>query len=128
VYLKSMATVPPQPVNVNITNTPPAVSVTNQMPEQKETSITFAPTIEQPVNNIEVRAAEQPAPQIVVNVPEQAAPVVNVETAAPQITNEVTVQPAEVKVDMPKPKRERQKVKRDKKTGMIESTDTEIEY
>jgi hypothetical protein len=48
-----------------------------------------------------------------------------VETAAPVVQNDITVQPAEVK--MPKPKRERQKVKRDK-SGLIESTDTKIEY
>jgi phage portal protein BeeE len=126
VYAKSLQTTPqPQP-NISVTMSP--ITMTANLPAS-EPSITFSP-------NIEAKAAEQAAPVIqnIVNVPEQAAPVVNVETAAPVINvetaapvvqNDITVQPAEVK--MPKPKRERQKVKRDK-SGLIESTDTKIEY
>jgi HK97 family phage portal protein len=125
IYAKSLASTPaPQPIT-NITL--PAITMTANMPEQKEASITFSPVIEPPVNNIEVKAAD--APQVVVNVPEALPPVVTVnvpEQAAPQITNDITVQPAEVK--MPKPKRERQTVKRSRETGLIESTDTKIEY
>jgi hypothetical protein len=44
-----------------------------------------------------------------------------------EVRNDVTVQPADVNVDMPKPKRQKQKVKRDAQ-GLIDETDTEIEY
>jgi hypothetical protein len=57
--------------------------------------------------------------QVVVNLPEQPPPVVNVP--------EITVQPADVKVNMPKPKREVQTIKRNR-DGLIESTETKIEY
>jgi hypothetical protein len=104
-YVKSLQTTPaPQP-NINVTL--PPITMTANLPEQKEASITFSPNI-------------QPAPvtvENIVNVPEQPAPV-----------NEITVQPADVKLSMPKPKKEKQRIKRDKSTGLIESTETEIEY
>lgn len=126
IYAKSLA-VTPQP-NINVTL--PPITMTAQLPQQAEPSITFAPVIEQPVNNIEVKTADPLPPVVNVNVPEQAPPQVTVnvpEQAAPVVNNEVTVQPADVKIDIPKPKRERQKVKRNKQ-GFIESTDTQIEY
>jgi hypothetical protein len=55
--------------------------------------------------------------QIVVNVPQQPAPVVNIP--------EIVVPP--VKLTMPKPKLEKQTVKRNR-DGLIESTETKIEY
>jgi hypothetical protein len=101
-YIKSLALTPaPQP-NINVTL--PPITMTANMPAQGEPSITFSPVI-------------QPAPvENVINVPEQAAPV-----------NNITVQPSDVKVNIPKPIREKQKVKRNR-DGLIESTDTEIEY
>lgn len=89
-----------------------------------------------PIINIENKLPELPAPEVAVKnefvLPEQPAPVVNVTNQVNptpvEVKNDVTVQPAEVKVDMPKPKREKQKIKRDQNTGLIESTDTEIEY
>ena len=57
--------------------------------------------------------------QIVVNMPNQPAPVVNMP--------EIVIPPAEVKVTMPKPKTEKQTVKRNR-DGLIESTETKIEY
>ena len=100
--------------------------MTANMPEQKEASITFAPVIE-------AKAAEQPAPTVTFAPVIQPSEVINqnnisVEPTPLTVENNTTVQPAEVKVDMPKPKRERQKVKRNKQTGLIESTDTTIEY
>lgn len=79
-------------------------------------NITFAPVIQPSEvvnqNNIEV----QPTPLEVINQNNiQPAPVENV----------INVQPAEVK--LPRAKREKQKVKRGK-NGLIESTDTTIEY
>jgi hypothetical protein len=82
--------------------------------------------------------AVPPAPPVIhVNVPEQNvtfAPVIQPADNVNQITvqsadnvNQITVQPADVEVNIPKPKREKQKIKRDKK-GNIESTETEIEY
>ena len=67
----------------------------NKMPEMKD---------------VIVNIPEQPAPNVTVNVPEQAPPVVNVQNdvksptvnvAAPNVTNEVTVKPADV--ILPKP-------------------------
>ncbi len=52
---------------------------------------------------------------ITVNVPEQPAP-------------QITVQPAAVNIEMPKPKSEKQTIKRNKGSGLIESTETKIEY
>ena len=57
---------------------------------------------------------------ITVNVPEQPAPVVSV-------TPNINVQPADVKVNVPKPKREVQAVQRNA-DGLITSTETKIEY
>lgn len=55
-----------------------------------------------------------PAPLVNVTLPDQPAPI-----------NQITVQPADVNI--PKPKREKQSVKRGI-DGLIESTDTKIEY
>jgi hypothetical protein len=126
VYLKSLIATPAPAPNINVTL--PPITMTAHLPEMKEPSITFSPTIE-------AKAAEQAAPQVVINIPESPAPVVqntvNVdvpEQAMPEIRNEITVQPADVNIEVPKPKRERQTVKRNKQTGFIESTDTKIEY
>jgi hypothetical protein len=105
-YMKALS-VTPAPVaqtpNVNITMSP--IQLTAQMPEPGQ-------------------------PSVIVNIPEQPAPIVEnvVNVPAPVVNNEVTVKPATVKVDMPKPKKEKQKIKRDGATGLIQSTETEIEY
>jgi 2'-5' RNA ligase len=105
-YMKALS-VTPAPVaqtpNVNITMSP--IQLTAQMPEAGQ-------------------------PSVIVNIPEQPAPIVEnvVNVPAPVVNNEVTVKPATVKVDMPKPKKEKQKIKRDGATGLIQSTETEIEY
>jgi len=68
-------------------------------------------------------------PQIIINVPEQPAPIVNVAPA--EVT--VNVEPTPVVIQVPeqpapvKPKRERQRVIRDR-AGNISATETEIEY
>jgi HK97 family phage portal protein len=88
-----------------------------------------------PVVNIDNHMPQQPAPEVAVKneftLPEQAAPVVNVTNQVNptpvEVRNDVTVQPADVNVDMPKPKRQKQKIKRDGQ-GLIDETDTEIEY
>jgi hypothetical protein len=56
---------------------------------------------------------------IVVNVPQQPAPIVNMP--------EITLKPSDLKVTMPKAKKEVQKIKRNR-DGLIESTETEIQY
>jgi hypothetical protein len=100
------------------------VQNTNNIPEQGA-----------PVVNIDNHMPEQKAPEVAVKnefvLPEQAAPVVHVTNQVNptpvEVRNDVTVQPADVNVDMPKPKRQKQKVKRDAQ-GLIDETDTEIEY
>lgn len=56
---------------------------------------------------------------ITVNIPEQPAPVINMP--------EINLKPSDLKVTMPKPKKELQKVNRNK-DGLITSTETEIQY
>jgi hypothetical protein len=53
---------------------------------------------------------------------------INVTTPAPIVNlPEIIIPPAEVRVTMPKPKMEKQTVKRNR-DGLIESTETKIEY
>jgi HK97 family phage portal protein len=102
------------------------VNIENKIPEQGA-----------PVINIENRIPEQPAPEVAVKnefvMPEQMPPVVNVsvQPTPVEVKNDVTVQPApvnnEINVNTPKPKRQKQKIQRSG-DGLIESTDTEIEY
>jgi HK97 family phage portal protein len=124
VYLKSQT--PAQMPNISLTMSP--ITMTANLPDQPTPSVTFSPTIE-------AKAADQLAPQVIVNVPEQAAPVVNVETAAPVVNvetaapviqNDITVQPAEVK--MPKLKRSKDTLKRDKNTGLATGKTTDYTY
>jgi hypothetical protein len=115
------------PVHVhNAAAEAPVVNIqnTNNIPEQGA-----------PVVNIDNHIPEQKAPEVAVKnefvLPEQAAPVVHVTNQVNptpvEVRNDVTVQPADVNVDMPKPKRQKQKIKRDGQ-GLIDETDTEIEY
>ena len=127
----AMKAAPPQP-NINVTL--PPITMTANMPETKEPSITFSPVIEQPVNNIEIKAADQPPAQVTfapviqpssLAIENKLEQQINVQPA--ENVNEINVQPADVKIDVPKPKRERQKIKRGK-DKLITETDTTIEY
>ena len=94
--------------DVNITMSP--ITLHAQMPKGNDPVVNFNPTI-RPSDvvireNTPVNVTVQPA----------AAPV-----------NNITVKPADVKVDIPKPVREMQKINRGKNQN-IESTETEIEY
>lgn len=86
------------------------INITAQMPQQGEPNITFAPTI---------------SPSDVV-IRENTPVNVTVQPAAAPVNN-ITVKPADVKVDIPKPIREIQKVNRGRNQN-IESTETDIQY
>lgn len=115
------------PVHVHNAVEQPAAPVVNLNIENKQ------PEQAAPIINIENKLPEQQAPEIAVKnefvIPEQPAPVVNVtnQVQPTPIQNNVDVKPADVTVNVPKAKRERQKINRDD-NGLIDSTDTEIEY
>ena len=97
-------------------------------------AITFSPVIEQPVNNIEIKAAEQLPPQVTFSPVIQPSGVaienkleqqINVQPA--ENVNEISVQPADVKINIPKMTRERKKIKRGK-DRLATETDATFEY
>jgi HK97 family phage portal protein len=115
------------PANVDVTSreTIEAVKAMAGHFDQLKETVKAAPP---PVINVNV--PEQAAPQVTVNVPDQPAPQVTVnvpEGPAPVVNNAVTVQPAPVEVNVPRVKRERQKVSRNK-DGLISGTETSLEY